>query len=76
MAQPVNWATLDFDSGHDLRVLGSSPTSGSLLNRESSLSSSPFASSPISAISFFLSKVNKLIFKNKKEQGGPGGSAV
>ena len=37
MAHPVKHLTLDFGSGHDLRVMGSSPTSGSLLNAESAL---------------------------------------
>ena len=33
--QLVKWPTLDFNSGHDPKVLGSSPTSGSLPSRES-----------------------------------------
>ena len=47
MAQSVEHPTLDFGSGHDLRVLGSSPTSNSMLSGESapdSLSSSLSAS--------------------------------
>ena len=35
MAQSVKCPTLDFGSGHDLRVLGSSPTLGSMLGMES-----------------------------------------
>ena len=35
MAQSVKHPTLDFGSGHDLRVVGSSPTSGSVLSAES-----------------------------------------
>ena len=34
MAQLVKQLTLDFGSGHDLRVLGSSSASGSKLSRE------------------------------------------
>ena len=34
MAQSVKHPTLDFISGHDLRVLTSSPTSGSVLGEE------------------------------------------
>ena len=34
MAQSVKRPTHDFNSHHDLRVLGSSPTSGSVLSRE------------------------------------------
>ena len=32
--QPVEWPTLDLSSGHDLRVVGLSPTSGSVLSVE------------------------------------------
>ena len=35
MAQSVKHLTLDFDSGHDLRMLGSSPAAGSMLRGES-----------------------------------------
>ena len=35
MAQSVEWPTLDFSSGPDLRVVGSSPASDSVLNGES-----------------------------------------
>ena len=45
-----------FDSAHDLRVLGSSPTMGSVLSVESD-SLSP--SVPPSAFSLFLSQINK-----------------
>ena len=44
MAESVKYPTLDFGSGLDLRVLGSSPAWGSRLRRESawdSLSLSP-----------------------------------
>ena len=34
MAQSVDHATLDFNSGHDPRVVGSSPTSGLMLGME------------------------------------------
>ena len=36
MAQSVEPLTLDFSSGHDLRVMGLSPASGSELSGESS----------------------------------------
>ena len=35
MAQSVECQALGFGSGHDLRVVGSSPTLGSVLSRES-----------------------------------------
>jgi len=35
VAQLVECPSLDFSSGHDLRVMGSSPKSGSMLSRES-----------------------------------------
>ena len=35
VAQLVKWLTLDLGSGHDLKVLRSSPTMGSLLYRAS-----------------------------------------
>ena len=35
MAQVVKRLTLDFDSGHDLGVLGSRPMLGSMLREES-----------------------------------------
>ena len=34
MAQSVEYLTLDFGSGHDLRVVRSSPASGSALGME------------------------------------------
>ena len=34
VAQPVERPTLDFDSGHDPRVMGSSPMLGSILSVE------------------------------------------
>ena len=34
VAQLVEHPTLDFSSGHDLRVVGSSPESGSMLSRK------------------------------------------
>ena len=39
MAQPVKSPTLDFGSGQDLRVVRSSPTSGSMLGIESTCGS-------------------------------------
>ena len=35
VAELVKWPTLNFSSGHDLRVLGLSPMSGSTFNGES-----------------------------------------
>ena len=53
----VKLPTLNFGSGHDLRVVGSSPTSGSGLSGESawdSLSPSPSALPPAHALSLSL----------------------
>jgi len=47
-----------FGSGHDLRVLGSSPASGSLLSRES-------ASPSLSPSTLALSQINKILKKKK-----------
>jgi len=50
VALSVKHQTLDFSSGHDLRVLGSSPASGSMLSGESVwdfLSPSPSAPPPL-----------------------------
>ena len=44
---PVNQVTPDSGSGHDLRVLGSSPTSGVVLSRETTCRLSPSLSLPI-----------------------------
>ena len=41
MAQSVKRPTLDFGSGRDLRVVGSSPMSGSMLSKESAGNSFP-----------------------------------
>ena len=54
MAQPVEWPALDFSSGHDLRVLESSPTLGSALSMEpawDSLPPSPLSLYPTCALS-------------------------
>ena len=56
VAQSVEWATLDFGSGHDLRVLGSSPTLGSMLSGEDSLS---LSLCPLPLLVFSLSQINK-----------------
>ena len=37
MAQSFEHPTLDFNSGHDLRVMGSSPVSGSVMPAQSLL---------------------------------------
>ena len=41
MAQSVEHQTLDFSSGHDFRVVGSGPTGGSALGKESAGDSLP-----------------------------------
>jgi len=51
VAQSVNHLTLDFGSGRDLRVMGLSPTLGSVLSGESAYPSPP-------AHAFSLSKIN------------------
>ena len=49
MAQPIEYPTLNAGSGHNLRVVGSSPVSGSALSRESAGRFSPLASPPTCA---------------------------
>ena len=49
VAQSVECLTLDFGSGHDPRVLGSSPVSGSLLGAEPTWDSSSPSVPPIRA---------------------------
>ena len=56
-----------FGSGQDLRVLGSSPMSGSLLNGESS-SPSPSAPPLACVLSLSLSQINKVFFQKSKMQ--------
>ena len=47
VAQSVERLTLDFSSGHDLRVMGSSPALGSVLSMEPAWNSlSPLCSAP------------------------------
>ena len=62
MVQLVKCPTLDFDWGHDLRVVGLSPGLGSMLSTESagdSLSSS--TAPPTCVLSLFLSQsINKM----------------
>ena len=60
VAQSVEHLTLDFGSGHDLRVVRSSPLSGSMLGVESawdSLFSFSFATPSVCMYS--LSQINK-----------------
>ena len=56
MAQSVKHPTLDFGSGHDLRIVSSSPILGSLLSAESAYDYLPLhlSASP----SFILSQIN------------------
>ena len=60
-----------FGSGHDLRVLGSSPTSGSLLSRESA-SPSASAPSPSHALALFLSNKIYLFERERKSMHACG----
>ena len=64
MAQPVRRQTLDFSSGHDLRVLGLSSALGSVLSGDSY--ACPSTSAPPPAVSLF--QINKILNKliNKK----------
>ena len=54
MAQLVDHPTLDFGSGHDLRVMGSSPVLGSVLSVESACPS-PSALPPPLSVSLYIS---------------------
>ena len=62
MAQSVKHPTLDFSSGHDPRVVGSSPVSGSALIAQSLLG---ILSHLFSLLSFSL-KTNKLKKSHQK----------
>ena len=66
MAQLVEHLTLDFGSGHDPRVMGSSPMSGSMLSVEPAWDSlSPIHSFILSlSLSLSLSKNKNKTFKN------------
>ena len=61
-----------FGSGHDLQVLGSSPTSGSLLSGKSaSPSPSSFCSFSLTlspSLFLSLSQINKIFFKKRKKE--------
>ena len=60
MVQSVKHLALDFGSGPDLRVMGSSPALGSMLSIESAYPSAlPLPSLPLSQIN-----INKNLFKN------------
>jgi len=63
--QSVKCLTLGFGSGHDLRVMGSSPESGYALSGEPA-SLSPSALPPTCALS--LSQINKILGKKKKKK--------
>lgn len=71
-AQLVKHLTLDFGSGHDLRVMGSRPLSGSMLSRESAWDShslslpslSPFPSLPLSLPHSLSQIINLFFFKD------------
>ena len=68
MGQLVKHLALDFASGHDLKVLGLSPMSGSMLRgvclRIISLSLSPLCPFPLLEL-YLLSQINKSFLKNK-----------
>jgi len=66
VAQLIEQLALDFGSGHDLRVLGSSPASGSVLSGESAwgYSLSPTPAFP-SAQAHCLSRITKINLKKK-----------
>lgn len=76
VAQLVKFPTLDFGSGHDLKVLRSSPVSGSALGGESARDSlSPSPSDPLSVPSPAFSLSNKYInkiFQKKKRRNDIG----
>ena len=60
VAQSVEHATLDFGSGHDLGVLGSSPMWGSVLSGESASGFSLFSAPPPTCVhALSLSQINK-----------------
>uniref|UniRef100_A0A452QJC0 SLP adaptor and CSK interacting membrane protein n=1 Tax=Ursus americanus TaxID=9643 RepID=A0A452QJC0_URSAM len=69
-AQSVKHPTFDFSSGHDLGVLGSSPTLGSLLNVESACPS-PSLFSPPPPLSLSLSNKPNLFFSMSAPQRVP-----
>ena len=58
-----------FSSGHDLRVLGLSPSSGSLLSGESA---SPSAPHPPHVLSLTFSQINKNFFKKSQTERSVG----
>jgi len=60
VAQLGKRQTLDFGSGHDLRVLGSRPGSGSVLSGDSQILSLPLSLLPSPKINKY---INKIFFK-------------
>ena len=60
VAQLVEHPTLDFSSGHDPRVMGSSPVSGSTLNVEPKILSLPLSLPLPCLCMLFLPKIKKL----------------
>ena len=69
MAQSVECPTLDFGSGHDPRVVGSSPTSGSVLSVEPTLDSVSLCPSPLLTCARSLSEIKKEEEKKSVAQG-------
>lgn len=67
MAQRVKHLNLGFGSGQDLRVVRSSPTSGSMLCRDLLEIHSLSLSLNPSSCSLALSQINTEIFKNKQK---------
>ena len=68
----VKHLTVDFSSVHDLRVIRSSPTSGSVLSTESA-GLSPFAPPSVPSLSLSLAGITKILRKNSLS-GHLGGS--
>ena len=61
VAQPIKHMTLDFDSGHSLRVMRLNPTMGSTLSKESIWDSLPLCLSLPGSLALLLS--DKWIFQ-------------
>ena len=64
LAQSVKHLTLDFGSGHDLRIVGLSPMSSAMLTSVGSLLL-PLSLCPPPTCSHFLSQINKLLKINE-----------
>ena len=67
LGDSVGWVSA-FGLGHNPRVLGLSPASGSLLSRKPA-SPSPTPPACVPALTAILSLINKIFKKKKKEEG-------